>query len=202
MNPDGSNVFQLTPDRISIYYQWSPDGNYIVYSYLSGNDEWTLYVINSDGSGRKQLTVSNEYQARWSWSPDSSYIVVVSDHVKDGKKDIYAINVETLEAVRLTNNSTVESSPIWTSDGKKILYRAERDGQTRIYALNIDGTGEEIIDSEVIPLFGLSDSNWSRDGSQIAYTSYLGLTVVNANDWTLEHISTDAEDYCCVSWEP
>src|SRR3954453_15598313 len=45
-------------------------------------DDLDIYVINPDGSGRKQLTDSRSLESYPSWSPDGSKIVFESD--RDG----------------------------------------------------------------------------------------------------------------------
>ena len=58
--------------------------------------------------------------------------------------------------------STADDSPVWSPDGTKIAFAANRGGSTDLYEKNADGSGEE-------RLLLKSDQNktptsWSRDG--------------------------------------
>jgi serine/threonine protein kinase len=76
MNADGTNVQIVTqrPNSIGVVYPaWSPDGKSIIYG------DWTLdslelYLCDSDGANRRQLTKLGGTNARPAWSPDGKYI--------------------------------------------------------------------------------------------------------------------------------
>src|SRR5690606_30395331 len=92
INPDGSNVTQLTNSLASDRYPvWSPDGTRIAFmSDRDGNDE--IYVMNADGSNVIRLTNNNAYDGMPAWSPDGSQIAFVSDRHGTGTTAIYAMN--------------------------------------------------------------------------------------------------------------
>jgi len=43
---------------------------------------------------------------------------------------------------RLTNDAYLDYAPDWSPDGLKIAYRSDRDGESDIYVINVDGSGE------------------------------------------------------------
>src|SRR5215471_8198029 len=78
MNPDGSNVFQVTSlpptDNLAWFPDYSPDGKRIVFCHdMTGAIE--LYVINVDGTGLTQLTRDGAENIFPRWSPDGTHIV-------------------------------------------------------------------------------------------------------------------------------
>ena len=42
----------------------------------------------------------------------------------------------------LTRNPTLDSSPAWSPDGRKIAFVSRRDGRYGIYVMNADGSGQ------------------------------------------------------------
>jgi Tol biopolymer transport system component len=76
MDADGAHVQAITQRNNAVgvvYPAWSPDGKSIVYG------DWTLdslelYLCDSDGSNRRQLTKLGGTNARPAWSPDGKYI--------------------------------------------------------------------------------------------------------------------------------
>ena len=53
---DGGNFRQLTNDKYGdLQPSWSPDGTRIAY-YTDVDGNFQLFVMNADGSGRRQLT--------------------------------------------------------------------------------------------------------------------------------------------------
>ncbi|MCK5566843.1 MAG: PD40 domain-containing protein, partial [Actinomycetia bacterium] len=44
--------------------------------------------------------------------------------------------------VRLTSNSALCVCPSWSPDGKMIAFNSYRDGNTEIYVMNADGSGQ------------------------------------------------------------
>jgi Tol biopolymer transport system component len=81
MDADGSDILRLTSDvGRETDPQWSPDGRRIVYSAGAYPGNSALFIIDADGSNRRQLT--SPPLERWSysdfgpaWSPDGRWIV-------------------------------------------------------------------------------------------------------------------------------
>ncbi len=67
MNPDGTGVVNLTDlPEWQTHPRWSPDGTKIVYD--GGN--WTIHVINADGSGHVAIIAGGNISAQYpDWGP-------------------------------------------------------------------------------------------------------------------------------------
>lgn len=106
MNSDGSNVRQLTFGLWTGQARWSPDGNKLVYAY-----DAYVAVMNADGSNKTIiLTLSCcPGPGLGSWSPDGNNIVFI-----DPNAQIYKMNSDGSNRIRLTNNSASDREPSWS----------------------------------------------------------------------------------------
>ncbi|MBM3239583.1 hypothetical protein FJZ31_25125, partial [Candidatus Poribacteria bacterium] len=73
-----------------------------------------------------------------SWSPDGKKIAFAS--YRDGNGEIYVMNADGTNPIRLTNHPTTDWNPCWSPDGTKIAFASMRDGDYQIYVMNADGT--------------------------------------------------------------
>jgi TolB protein len=80
MNPDGTNLRQITHDLSGsppfwsdVTPAWSPDGTTIVFSRQTTRNYRDLFVVKVDGSGLTQLTVDRG-ATHPTWSPDGDQI--------------------------------------------------------------------------------------------------------------------------------
>jgi serine/threonine protein kinase len=72
-----------------------------------------------------------------------------------------------LATTRLTFDPSFDSNPIWSPDGKQILFSSNRKGGFRLYLKNADGSGseEEVTDLGIVGQGNAWD--WSRNGKYI-----------------------------------
>ena len=55
------------------------------------------------------------------------------------KGDIYKVNVQGGEALRLTSQPSYESSPVWSPDGKEIAFASDRNGSMDVFIMSAQG---------------------------------------------------------------
>ena len=51
------------------------------------------------------------------------------------------MNADGSGVARLTNNPASDGFSSWSSDGRRIAFISDRDGNLEIYAMNADGSG-------------------------------------------------------------
>ncbi|HEX6332919.1 MAG TPA: hypothetical protein VFZ78_01765, partial [Flavisolibacter sp.] len=116
MNADGSGIQRLTTaNAFDQMPAWSPDGTRIAFmSARDGNPE--VYVMNADGTSQVRLTNTTAIDARPSWSRESGKIVFTSGRdfslpSTNPKFEIYIMNADGTNPVRLTNNTVYDDYP-------------------------------------------------------------------------------------------
>ena len=72
--------------------------------------------------------------------PAAGKIAFISN--RDSNHEIYIIDADGSGLERLTDNSSVDSSPAWSPDGSRIAFFSNRDGAVDIYVVNVDGSGQ------------------------------------------------------------
>lgn len=136
MNADGSNQRQLTHSN-KCYNGgpfFSPDGKRIVFrSDRKEKDRLQLYVINSDGSGERCIADKPDWVC-WGpyWHRDNKHVIYAgADHSIGGRPnyDLYWLNVDTGKETRITYAPGADVLPVFSPDGKKLMWTSTRDGR-------------------------------------------------------------------------
>ena len=153
MDANGGNVRRLTNE---VGYDGGPfysrDGKQIVYrAYHPQNEKekadylkllkanlirpttLELWVMNADGSNRRQITRNGKANFAPYFFPDGKRIIFASnmDDPKGRNFDLYAINLDGSGLERITDNDTFDSFPMFSPDGKKLVFASNRNAKVR-----------------------------------------------------------------------
>lgn len=153
-----------------------------------------IFVINADGSEPTRITQNDAEDHSPDWSPDGQRLVFVSN--RDGRDEIYVMDADSGNPVRLTDAATAATSPLpggayspaWSPDGKKItfvscaeLVKSNTDRFSlvsliygvsppcgAIYVMNADGSDQtRLTQNEAVAKMPI----WSPDGRKIYFIS-------------------------------
>src|ERR1700694_1780134 len=85
-----------------------------------------------------------------------------------GNIDIWKIELAHAIPTRFTFNPAVDYYPVWSPDGKQIVFSSFRDGSFKLYLKAASGAGDE---ERITPPSPRSQSplDWARDGRYILY---------------------------------
>jgi len=98
-----------------------------------------LYVMNADGSDKKQITHFGKASFAPFFHPDGKQIIFSSNvNSEKGRNfDLYIINIDGTGLEQITFNETFDGFPMFTRDGKHLVFCSNRfnkkEGETNVF---------------------------------------------------------------------
>tara|TARA_B100000378_G_scaffold245008_1_gene215649 strand:- start:970 stop:1935 length:966 start_codon:yes stop_codon:yes gene_type:complete len=131
---------------------WSADGKTLAFQSDRNDvrkgdrsvEEWTynfgLFTMVSDGSAVREITGTQTNDENPSIAPHGRQIVYQS--YIGNSLGIAVVNIITKEKQILTDLRYASGSPAWSSDGTKIVFDSNRDGNFEIFVMDADGSNQ------------------------------------------------------------
>jgi dipeptidyl aminopeptidase/acylaminoacyl peptidase len=174
----------------------SPDGRRVAFTVTEANwdensYETEIFLIDSAGGERVQLTRARKSSLAPAWSPDGRSLAFISD--RSDKRQIYAISPAGGEARALTNVEEGVGGFEWSPDGTRIAFTmtdAKSDAQkeqdkkygefevvdqqyrmTHLHVIDVKMDGAELPKPTRLTdgAFTVGSFRWSRDGQSLAF---------------------------------
>ncbi len=191
----------------------SPDGRLLAVSRNLGGGNTEVVLMNSDGSGQRQLTTSPaNLDGPQDFSPDGRRLLIVSDTAPGMalNLDLIVMNLDGTGSVNLTPTSPdFDQGGRFSPDGKSIVF--ERRGSFQpadVLVMNANGSGQVNLTNTAAQ--EESGPAFSADGKRILFSfgaagigGDLDLRVMNRNGTgqaPLPGASPDANDVS-MGWE-
>ena len=168
----------LVPPSNVVTADWSPDGARILFVRSD-----SLFTANADG-GSAVFVAAESSPHSCSWSPRNDWIACVSQNlgvdlpstVTFGNLAPSAIVVFPARGGSSVSVSDISSSnlaPTWSSDGRRLFFISNRDGPQDIYAADISSSGRvRGAPQRLTTGLGAISLSLSGDGSRLAYAAY------------------------------
>lgn len=157
--------------------RWSPDGNLISYISPDADKNLQLYVMNSDGSGARPLTVGSGQSSLHQWSPTGQRLVYAV--FADNAWHVRVVNVDGTNDLDLTAGLPALDAvvPQWDAQGAQV-------GLLYTTAATADAVSLALVAGDGTAVTPLTDNGWqltwSPDGQQLVYIAADGQIYLHA----------------------
>lgn len=145
MNADGSGLKQLTsvPGYDGGPF-FSSDGKKITWRRFSEDGHSAdVFTMNADGTGEKRLTDFGCLSWAPFFHPSGDYLVFAANKLGYANFEVYMVDAEGLrEPVRVTYTDKFDGLPVFSPDGKKLVWTSSRctDGKTQLFIADWNDT--------------------------------------------------------------
>jgi Tol biopolymer transport system component len=148
-------------------YSFSAGGNLLILWRGSWATETQLMWLDRAGKVLGKLGAPGDFH-NLELSPDGSRLAFVRMDEQYGTYDIWLMDTRRGTATRLTSDPASEFSPVWSPDGREVIYATEQFGLARMVRKTVDGddTGKDhLLDTQ----YSQFPYDWSRDGRMLVY---------------------------------
>ena len=119
---------------------WTRQGRILYASQVNGKS--AIWIMDQDGSNRRQLTDYNSTNSMPAVTPDDRHIVFVSNRGKGGTSNLWKMEIDGSNPRQLTSGP-IEFLPQISPDGKWIVYHSYTSGKTTLWKISVEG-GEPV----------------------------------------------------------
>jgi Tol biopolymer transport system component len=135
---------------------WTPDGRRLLISPALHDGTWQLAMLSiADGSIRPIKSFSWA-QVHAALSPDGRYIAYAAPvRDDDVTRDLFLLSVDGTQEVPLVTHPAHDSDPVWSADGRHVLFRSNRTRTSSLWAIPVENgrpAGDAVLIKGDVPI--------------------------------------------------
>jgi Tol biopolymer transport system component len=142
---DGSNARVIysakNPDFYLVPLQWTLDDKQVLAALqreLQRNSRETeIALIPVGGGPLRVLKTLARYPGHASISPDRRFLVYDAPERADAERDVFLLSLEGGQETALVRQPFDDYAPVWTPDGKGVLFLSDRTGTTGFWTIDV-----------------------------------------------------------------
>lgn len=194
------NVSKLTHDGDNGEAYFSSDGKQLIYQSSRGEQKcdkiWTMKI---DGSDKRRVSPDHGAHTCSFFYPGNEQIIFASTSHLAGEcppkptfpssvryawplypYSIFKADADGSNLQKLTDNSQYDAEPVISSDGRKIVFGSQRQGDFDIYIMDADGSNVKRLTETI----GYDGGPWfSADGKKIVWRAWYPQTDKEKAQW-------------------
>ena len=134
---------------------WSPDGKYVLTTFYGKDSTNQIALVSVAGDSVRILkTLGWRMPIKPAISPDGRYVAYDFPVEEDSpERDISVLSIDSKQETALIEHPANDVCPVWTPDGKRILFASDRTGSMSFWVLRVaDGKAQgpaELIKQDV-----------------------------------------------------
>jgi len=119
-------------------YQWTADGKQILVSlWKSEPKEHRIALVPAAGGPVRVLKFPSQTPGHASLSPDGRFLVYGVRKANGPDSDLFLLSLEDGQEVPLVQTPADDSKPVWTPNGKKVLFLSDRTGTRGFWTIDV-----------------------------------------------------------------
>ena len=157
--------------------EWSPDNQWLAFQGFNQANKSDIWLINISTGKAQQLTDNPKSEdSRVSWSPNGRKLAYHSR--RDHQYNIYIYDLDLNKESQITHLASSDIEPIWSHDGKQLLFLSMRGrfGRTQLCIMQEDGSQQRCLTDEH---HQTADAQWLDNDQGILHSNWFGMRYPN-----------------------
>lgn len=133
---DGENPRIVLDSRFPIMSPaWSADGQWLAYVSFEGRRS-SVYVQRVRTGERSRVSARAGINGAPSFSPDGKRLALTLGGTA-GNPDIFVLDLGTQGLTRITDDPSIDTEAVWSTDGQSLYFTSDRAGGPQIYRIGV-----------------------------------------------------------------